>query len=376
MKKLQVKKSQGAQSLADKLFPIVEIDDDDSSIINIPPEKRRLHTESYDFSIATLNDYLKNKTMFVPKFQREYVWNRTQASRLIESLIIQCPIPVIYLNQERDETLAVIDGNQRLTSISLYINNEFELQGLTTYPELNGVIFADLDSRIQRHILNRTLRCITILKETHPQIKMDVFERLNTGAVQLNPQEIRHGVYHGKLIELIDELSNEKIWKKISGIKNDNRMKGSELILRYISLLNDLPNYKKPLKYFLNQFCEKNTNIDDENKLKWKNQFLNTIEKIHIVFGEYAFKTMDKSTNKPSRHINAALFDSVMIGFTKANINSTNIKKINKVKLLKGYQNLLNDEKFIKSISVGTSATTNVKYRINTFSKFLKDHID
>lgn len=82
------------KSLADKLFPI-EQEDDELAVINIPPEKRRLHTETYDFSIATLVGHLKSKSITIPQFQRNYVWNRAQASRLIESLIIQCPIPVI-----------------------------------------------------------------------------------------------------------------------------------------------------------------------------------------------------------------------------------------------------------------------------------------
>lgn len=225
------------KSLADKLFPI-EQEDDELAVINIPPEKRRLHTETYDFSIATLVGHLKSKSITIPQFQRNYVWNRAQASRLIESLIIQCPIPVIYLNQERDETLSVIDGNQRLTSISLFLDDEFALQGLTAYPELEGLRYSELDPRFRRHIQNRTLRCITILKETHPQIKFDVFERINTGAVKLNPQEVRHGVFHGDLIKLVDSLANEKVWKSMSGHQNDTRMKGGELVLRYLALLN------------------------------------------------------------------------------------------------------------------------------------------
>ncbi|WP_255090714.1 DUF262 domain-containing protein [Escherichia coli] len=136
-----------AKKLADKLFPI--FDDDDISIVDIPPEQRRLHTETYDFSISTLVDYLKNGTVFIPDFQRKYVWSRGQASRLIESLIIQCPIPVIYLNQEKDESLSVIDGNQRLTSIKLFIEDGFELQGLTAYPELEGNSFSSLDARFR-----------------------------------------------------------------------------------------------------------------------------------------------------------------------------------------------------------------------------------
>ena len=140
------------RTLADKLFPQQEKAHADS-ILQIPPEQRRLHTDTYDFSIATIYQYLTvSKNMFIPDFQRRYVWTKAQASRLIESLIIQCPIPVIYLSQEKDERLSVIDGNQRLQSIRKFLNNEYELTGLTAYPELEGLKFDDLDPRFQRHI--------------------------------------------------------------------------------------------------------------------------------------------------------------------------------------------------------------------------------
>src|SRR5688500_12008542 len=99
-------------SLADKLFPMNEESDLNESILDIPPEQRRLHTDTYDFSISTILDYLDEGSMYIPEFQRRYIWDDVKASRLIESLIIQCPIPVIYLSQDRDEKLAVIDGNQ------------------------------------------------------------------------------------------------------------------------------------------------------------------------------------------------------------------------------------------------------------------------
>jgi hypothetical protein len=97
------------QQLADILFPTDEQIELTESILDIPAEQRRLHTESYDFTVSTLVSYLKEKKLTIPEFQRRYVWSDAQASRLIESLIIQCPIPVIYLSQQKDESLAVID---------------------------------------------------------------------------------------------------------------------------------------------------------------------------------------------------------------------------------------------------------------------------
>src|SRR6516225_8155092 len=140
------------ESLADVLFPQEPQDELEEAILSIPPERRILRTEQYDFSVATLVAMLDKKEVAVPEFQRRYVWTDRQASRLIESLIIQCPIPVIYMNQERDESFSIIDGNQRLNSLKRFLEDGFALSGLTSYPELSGLKYSDLDARFQRHI--------------------------------------------------------------------------------------------------------------------------------------------------------------------------------------------------------------------------------
>lgn len=366
--------SRSGKNLADKLFPVDDVDDD-LLIIDIPPEKRRLHTETYDFSISTIVDLLRNNSVVVPPFQRNYVWNRSQASRLIESLIIQCPIPVIYLNQEKDEVLSVIDGNQRLTSIKLFLDDEFELQGLTAYPELDGLRFSELDPRFRRHISNRTLRCITILKETHPQIKFDVFERINTGAVQLNPQEVRHGLYHGKLMQLIDDLSDEKVWKSISGHRNDNRMKGSELVLRFLALNVNRRKYKKPLKNFLNEFCSEYYDLTEDLELEWKRKFITVVEAVNYVFGNKSFKILNSKLEPSVKNVNSALFDAVMVGFAVNDINRDQLVGLDKEDFLSKFFALTQEDEFKKSITSGTSATASVNYRIERFCDFLNKEL-
>ena len=362
MKRRKIK----TKSLADQLFP-VRTPLDELGIVDIPPEKRRLHTETYDFTVSTINEYLGKGDIFIPKFQRSFVWSRAQASRFIESLVIQCPIPVIYLNQERDEKLSVIDGNQRLQSIKLYLEDEFALRGLTTYPELEGEYFSDLDPRISRHILHRTLRCIAVLKDTHPQIKFDVFERLNTGAVQLNPQELRHGVYHGPLIELVDSLAEEPIWRDVAGYKNDKRMRGAELILRFTAMKEDLKNYKKPLSGFLNSFCEKNQKSDEKKLLLWKTNFLSTIQKVKDLLGKYAFRIFDEEGDL-NKNINAALFDAHMVGVSNFR---GEVPKVNRSRLKKLLKELYAEDDFNQAITSGTSAAKLVKHRISRFQAFL-----
>ncbi|AIZ63167.1 hypothetical protein PK28_04715 [Hymenobacter sp. DG25B] len=362
--------SKPTKSLADRLFP-VEDDDISSEILDIKPEQRRLNTETYDFTISTIHNYLKNKSMVIPEFQRAFVWNRAQASRLIESLIIQCPIPVIYLSQGSDETLSVIDGNQRLTSIKLYLEDEFALQGLTAYPELEGNKFSDLDSRFQKHILNRTLRCIVILKTTHPQIKFDVFERLNTGSVKLNPQELRHGIYYGPLIEAIEKLAQDRVWIDLTSMHKDKRMRSEELILRFFALYENFQEYKKPFVTYLNQFCETHRNTSKEQLSNWKGVFEQSIDSINKIYGDIAFKVYDADI-KAKKTFNAALFDAQMVSFARLTNKERLALVTKKEQVITATTKLLSDEKFISSVIAHTSDEGFVKYRINRFSDTIK----
>ncbi|MCD7973372.1 MAG: DUF262 domain-containing protein [Candidatus Azobacteroides sp.] len=355
--------------LANKLFP--EEENYEYEVYDIPPEKRKLITETYDFTVSTIQEYIKNGHITIPNFQRGYVWNRVQASRLIESLIIQCPIPVIYLSQNANETLSVIDGNQRLTSINLFINNEFPLTGLATYPELEGLTYEELDPRFQRHIINRTIRCIAILKDTHPQIKFDVFERLNTGSVKLNSQELRHGVYTSRLITKIGELASKSLFRKLTSTTNDKRMKGDEMILRYFTLLERLDNYEKPMSVFLNKYAEDNRNMPQEKIEELAENFIQNLNKCHLLYGEYAFKTFDESRKRTKS--NTALFDAQMLSMNNLNPSLEQLETINKDLVINKLLELFQQEEFYNTLTKGTTDKRVVWKRIEDYTSFLED---
>jgi uncharacterized protein with ParB-like and HNH nuclease domain len=354
--------------LANKLFPVKE--EYEIDILNIPAEKRKLSTETYDFTVSTIVEYIKDEHIDIPMFQRGYVWNRAQASRLIESLIIQCPIPVVYLSQNSDETLSVIDGNQRLTSISLYLNDEFPLTGLATYPELDGFKYSELDPRFQRHIKNRTIRCIVILKDTHPQIKFDVFERLNTGSVKLNPQELRHGIYNGPLIDTIEKLSNISTYKKATSTTNDKRMKGEEMILRYFALQSDWQNYEKPMTTYLNTYAETNRFFNQQTIEELSRTFKNNFEKCLELYGDFTFKTFDES--KKRLKSNTALFDAQMLSMTIVNPSMDELSALNKNNVIQRLTELLGNEEFYNSLTKATTDKKVVHKRINDYTEFLR----
>jgi hypothetical protein len=352
------------QDLADRLFPQESEDMHRDSILSIKPEQRRLHTETYDFSVSTLLDYIKDKRIFVPEFQRRYVWSDAQASRLVESLIIQCPIPVIYLNQEQDERLSVIDGNQRLKSLERFANNIFPLRGLTAYPELEENLFHQLDPRFQRHILNRTLRCIVILKDTHPQVKFDVFERLNTGSVKLTPQELRHGLYFGPLMELVAKLAKNKDWANLFPAGPDRRMRSEEFIIRFLAFHYDLDNYEKPLSAFLNSFAGKNRAVSAERLAEYKTLFEEVAALLRKVYGDFAFKVFDADRNIVSG-FNAALFDAEITAVSGNLAKARAFSEAKRNAWLNKLASMFSDPEFAKSIARATSDERLVNSRIS-----------
>ncbi|MBQ4279759.1 MAG: DUF262 domain-containing protein [Rikenellaceae bacterium] len=357
-----------SSQLADKLFP--DIHNEDIDILNIPPEKRRLNTETYDFTVSTLYDYVQTNHIMIPQFQRGYVWNKAQASRLIESLIINCPIPVIYLSQNPDETLSVIDGNQRINSIKLFLNDEYDLKGLSAYPELGGYKFSDLDPRFQRHILNRTIRCIVILKDTHPQIKFDVFERLNTGSVKLTAHELRHGINTGPLMNATEELAKNKLFRELTLMKADKRMKADELVVRFFALAANWRGYVKPLVAFLNTYCETHRYADAEYINNLTMIFERTITTVNALLGKMAFKTYDNA--QKNAKFNAALYDAQMLACYELNLSEADIDRLKSQNFPQKNQEFISDDKFYKYIASATTDKNSVTNRIQEYKLFIQ----
>lgn len=149
-----------------------------------------IHTEQKDITLAQLKeDVDANDIITNPDYQRKYVYDDIRASRLIESILLGIPIPVIYLCEEEDGTLSVIDGQQRIVSFVRYLKNEFSLNKLTKLTDINGLYYRDLEKRIQRLLKSKTLKAITINKDSK-ELKYEIFSRLNLGAIMLKDQEV------------------------------------------------------------------------------------------------------------------------------------------------------------------------------------------
>jgi hypothetical protein len=289
----------------------------------VPIRDRRLFTQPYDLVVEALVDQIGASTIFLrplserPNFQRRYVWSDILASRLIESILLNVPIPPCYLSQNEDFELDVIDGQQRLFSIYRFLDNQFRLNGLEVLQELNGMRFHEIPSKLQRKFNTHTLRCILITNESHPEIKFDVFERLNTNTVPLNAQELRNCIYRGPLNSLLQDVVLHPGWLEILRKKQpDKRMRDEELALRFFAFqVQGLDSYRTPQKHWLNDAAKQgrkysNAKIDGLHDL-WNSAIDASLEWFEP---RECFRRLSL---EGSGVVNRALFDLVMLSAAK-----------------------------------------------------------
>jgi len=299
-------------------------DQEEEQPTEIMPKERRVYSDKPDRSIFELyRQYQKGNLELRPEFQRLQVWDNAKSSRLIESVLLEVPIPVIYLSEESDSKYSVIDGQQRLNAFIKFLENNLRLSGLTILAELNGKRFQDIPKNLQDKFENATIRIIEIRKESNPDVKFEIFERLNTGAVQLNAQELRNCIYRGRYNELLKELSEDKDFQFLLGLKEPHhRMQDRELILRFFAFWHNTHlKYTPSMKRYSNKEMEKYRNLNDVEEKELRGVFKKSVRLSKTVFGDRAFYRFVSGSNKDpngyyEKKMNKGLFDIIMFGFT------------------------------------------------------------
>ena len=287
---------------------------DDSESSSLPLAERKVSTQPLDLSVQTLVEQWKLDVLVLPEIQREYLWDDGKASRLVESLLLKIPIPALYFAETEEAKFEIIDGHQRVHSIARYMGNEFPLSGLPFLKGFNGLRFHQLPQREQRFLNMRTLRAVIIGVESHPSMKFEIFERLNTGAISLNAQELRNSTYRGDLNRALRELARERSFRILIGTKLPRkRMVDEELVLRFLALSEGLESYRPSLKRFLNGFMERHR-PDGPAYIEWAMQeFRLTAERAVSLFGSSAFRIVGQDGVPLERTVNRALYDAEML---------------------------------------------------------------
>jgi hypothetical protein len=342
---------------------------------HLPPD-RELFASPYDPPVKALVAEIRESELIVrPTFQRNSVWDRKRRSKFIESILLNIPIPNLFFAEDDDGTKVVVDGQQRLLALKGYLENSYSLSGLEVLASLNGKYFADLTERQQRIINNRTLRCLVISARSDFEIRFEVFERLNTGGVPLNAQEVRHCVSRGELNDLLHQLVQEPEWLKLIGKdKPEPRMTDCELVLRFFALRAALPDYSPPLKTLLNDFMREHRHPDAAEIECFRSSFLTTVRAVAAAFATHPFRRVFKDDGDQiawDRSLNRAVFDAQML--VMEGIEPKWVA-LHAVDVRSAFERLcLKDRTFNDCLSRATADKARMEYRLATWNRALLD---
>lgn len=321
-----------------------------------------------------------------PFYQRRSRWDKQKQSRLIESFIVNIPIPPIILYEQNYNSYEVIDGQQRITAIRDFYENKLKLTGLEFWSELNGLTYQELHEVIQAGIDRRSISTITIVTEStaDPEeamlLKQLAFERINTGGVDLSRQEARHCLYNGKFDELLLELSRHPIFAEAWGIhpQNDSsdnelaknnlykKMEDAELVLRFFALRN-MEYFRGTIANFLDLYMIKSMTFDDEDIESLKEIFLETIELASELYEENLFKPFD--AKKPISY--KAYYDAMMVSLSR-HLSKAELLISKKSQVIEETKKLCQDPKYSGLFTgEGKNTKTDIQQRIGLFEKML-----
>lgn len=320
-----------------------------------------------------------------PFYQRRLRWDKKMQSQLIESFLINIPVPPIILYEKNYNSYEVMDGQQRITAINDFYQNKLKLTGLELWSELNGRTYQELPIKIKAGIDRRSISSIVLITEstTDPEealfLKQITFERLNTGGVELSKQEIRNCIYSGKFNQLLFELARNHIFAEAWNIPIDNpeqlannnlykKMEDVALILRFFALRHT-EEFRKGIEGFLDLYMMKSLNFSDEDIKALENIFLKTIELAHQIYEENLFKPFDTQLNTWKDKPYKAYYDAVMVGLSR-HLENANLLLERKSEILEKTKNLLKEDKRKLFTSPGKTKA-DLQDRIQLFDNML-----
>jgi hypothetical protein len=348
----------------------------------------RISSWGADLSFRELIARYDENELVKPELQRHYVWDRVEASRFIDSILLGLPVPSIFLAKTIDEKLLIIDGYQRIMTVRDFVKGVFSDDSTAfslssserIHERWRGKSFAQLSEEEKRKIRNTTIHAIIFMQQ-HPT-KGDtslyqIFERINTGGRTLLPQEIRNCVYQGALNSLLFELNSNSNWRALWGAETrNNRMRDLEMILRFFVLSDDLilKSNDVPanisLKKILNEYMGiVRTEVEIEDLRK---KFIQTIDFVYECFGTNAFKNL--SPSDPSRfgnNVSSTVFDAIMIAAWKLVILNLPKRKASEYQDKK--MQVLRDKDYQKTLAQETMRITNIRKRVNDMFSALKE---
>lgn len=337
----------------------------------------QLVVQMADLPLGTLAEMVESTAIDLePGFQRRERWSPDKQSALVESFLLNVPVPPIYLSEEQSGTFTAIDGKQRLRSIADFISNRFPLRNLERLKDAEGLYFRDMPTEIVNSIrLRPFLRVVTLLKQTDELLKYEVFLRLNRGGEALNAQEIRNVAFRGPLNDSIYRLSESEFLKrqlKIESKKSSayREMSDAEFVLRFLALRASFETFSGSLVREMDDFMRLRRRADGEEVQALEGQFTEALGRCEAIWGELAFRRPDGQTWRDQTL--AGMYDAQMIAVSLLSEDDYQKAVAHRQGAIAGTRALFSEDEFDKSVRTGTNTPARIRYRVRRMRQVLE----
>lgn len=326
----------------------------------IREKQREVDFDTKEFTIEFLVEKFDKGQIYVPDYQRDFVWDKKRQSRLIESLLLGLPIPSIFLadvyeNRDDEGELEIVDGSQRIRTLSAFVNNVLQISNLEVLTTLNGKTFSDFAVPRRKRFLNISLKTTVLTDKSDSDTRFMMFDRVNTGGDELRYMEQRKGIYQGNFTNLIyKKCSKNELFRKLTFFtdKIAIRNEAEELILRFYAYSDKYLEYTDNSQAdFLNKYLELK-NAEQFNEIEYYERFVRMLNFIDLNFPERGFLKYVGSQKTPR-----VRFEALSVGVELALREKNIIKEVD--------VSWADEDEFNKMITgSNTSSPNKVKTRI------------
>ena len=311
----------------------------------------------------------QNAYIMDPDFQRDFIWPEDKQSKLIESVLMRIPLPVFYFAEDDQGRMVVVDGLQRLSTFKRFVDGELRLT-LPGQDELHNKRFDDLSPKLKNRVEDCNLIFYIIDAQVAEQTRLDIFERVNSGA-PLTRQQMRNSLYMGEATRFLRTEAQTEIFLSATGHSlNKETMRDREFVNRFCAFqLLDLDEYKGNMDDFLAQVLKKMNRLTEKDLSRLSMEFRRGLKNNYAVFGIHAFRKHSMEQEKRGV-LNASLWDVMSTGLSRYPENEVK----SHVKDLKNkFYPLMTDEEFVTSITYGPNNARKVRHRFHVANAMFKE---
>lgn len=330
--------------------------------------------QASDLSLETVASMVDSGAIDIqPQYQRRARWSPKKRSALIESFLLNIPVPPVYLAEDDYGVYSVIDGKQRLGAVRGFMRDDYALVQLDDFEALNGRRFTALPPELRNALSIRPyIRAITLLRQSDEDVKYEVFQRLNTGGEPLNAQEIRNSAFRGPLNDLLYALAEAPFLRKQLKIKSESsppyrNMLDAEFVLRFLTLADNWASFSGDFKASMDAFMATHQYLGGPDVVALGGTFKRALQWCERLWGEHAFHRPEGSGWRDQAL--AGMYDAQMVAVSER--SDAHLERLDGARVLSETRRLFADPVFDKAVREATNTPQRIKYRVSVLGSLL-----